>query len=298
MSLAQPTSLSELADHLEDTIHRTGWGAPPVLVAVTDDDQPSVAMPVPPTSDDLVADLLGFVAPPDWQAVGLVVEGTARSFEPGAVSGYRHRSTDSPRRCRVVHLVDRSGGEAAVVRVEGDEPRPVGDRESPGEGRMVDACRRMLGLATPPPPPNTHELWASMWLDTLVADAADPGRSGPVDSWEAAALRHPAAEVVLEHGGDLRADVVRHLEVLGRAIDRAKPWAHLRAECAAGRWSVPGLSPEAAEWMDDGMFARWTTAEFPPLDDLLGALADLVPAGILRRVRAALTTWEILDHTS
>ena len=279
MPLPPDASIAELADHLEQAVHDGGWGGPPVLLAVTDDDAP-IAMPAPSNSGDLVTDLLGLRAPPDWQAVGVVVEGRAHPYDPDAAERYRFVRSDTPRRCRVAHVVDRSGGSAGVMRMEGSEPRSLGSGETSSGGRMVDACRRILGLPTAPPPEATHELWASMWLDRLVADAADPTRSGPVVSWEAAAVRHPAAEVVLEADPSLRRDVVRHLETLGRAMDGAKGWTHLRQECAAGRWAVPGLTPEAAGWMDDGMFARWTTSEFPPVGDLLGALRDLVPAGI------------------
>jgi len=290
-------SLVELAASLEDAVHRGGWGGPPVLVAVIAGEEAPVAMPVPPASGDLVADLLGFVAPPDWEAVGVVVEGAARSYRAGEVAGYRHCSSERPDRCRVVHLVDRTGESVALLRREGEEPSPLAPDDS-GGGRMVDTCRRMLGLPTAPPPDSTHELWAAMWLDRIVADAADPARSGPVASWEDAVVRHPAAEAVLQADELLRPQVVRHLDALGRAMDAARPWTHLREECAAGRWAVPGVTPEVAAWMDDGMFARWATSEFPLLPELLEALADLVPSGVLRRIRAVLTAWGTVSHAA
>ena len=58
-------------------------------------------------------------------------------------------------------------------------------------------------------------------------------------------MRHPAAEVVLEADDSLRTDVIRHLDVLGRAMSTAKPWSYLREACAAGRWEVPEISREA-----------------------------------------------------
>lgn len=41
-------------------------------------------------------------------------------------------------------------------------------------------------------------------------------------------------------------------------------WARLRGQVIRGGWPELGLTPEEVEWLDDGAFARWVTAQgFP-----------------------------------
>jgi len=50
--------------------------------------------------------------------------------------------------------------------------------------------------------------------------------------------------------------------------------------------TLPDLPPQAiADWMDDGMYARWLLSSFPALDDLLDACDNLLPEALAERVR-------------
>lgn len=128
--------------------------------------------------------LFGFVAPPEWWALGALCSG--RAFGP-----------DQPdRRARVAILVDRDGNLAGGAIVDGG---PTLDG-APGEGLVVDSLRRALGVPTAPPPTSLDEL------------GGIPG----VESWE-----------------------------------------HLRRMVASGQERFATTPRWLAEWMDDGMFARW-----------------------------------------
>ena len=132
------------------------------------------------------------------------------------------------------------------------------------DGRVVDACRRVLGLPTPPAP-GSPQVWATVvWVDavlaaTLAADLGEP------PGWHALAALDP-----LDHAGD-RAGLT---------------WSLVRASCAAGLVVVPGVDAELAAWMDDGMFAREATAALPPLFDMLHDLRDLLAPHVLDHVLA------------
>jgi hypothetical protein len=46
--------------------------------------------------------------------------------------------------------------------------------------------------------------------------------------------------------------------------------------------------------MDDGMFARWVTADFPLLDDYLAELDTLLSEHVMAGVRGVLAQWGLL----
>ncbi len=77
---------------------------------------------------------------------------------------------------------------------------------------------------------------------------------------------------------------------------QARDWPHLRRAAAAGAWAVEDLDPEGAAWMDDGMFARWVTADFPLLDDYLAELDALLTDHVMAGVRGVLAQWELLEE--
>ena len=67
----------------------------PCAVGLVDPDGSGSALAVRPlTGRHPVDDLLGFVAPPHWRAVGLVVRGTARPLPDSAAVA--HRDTGAP----------------------------------------------------------------------------------------------------------------------------------------------------------------------------------------------------------
>jgi hypothetical protein len=279
-----PRDLPAVARQLDAIAEEAGWGGPPLLLGLTDDgpdEAPAALPPYGPEPDDLVASLIGFVAPPGWRALAVIVHGRSWALDD--------RSAE-PRPIRLVHVVDRLGATASVLRVQGDErASPVPVLEG-GHGRLVDACHRAMGLATPPPPADSTELWAAMWLDRLLADAA---RGEPATDVRTAARTHPAVELFAAHEPALADAAVARLARLGHLMGRAKPWPDLRQRAIAGEWVVEGLAPAGAEWMDDGMFARWLLGTFPAVEDLAAELDLLLPERVAKMVRATLAEWEI-----
>lgn len=202
---------------------------------------------------DVVCALGGFVAPTDWQAFGVVAPGRSVPVDAdGAPAG----GPDT--RVVVCALVGHNGEVASHVRA--GDGRVLAGGET--DGRVVDACRRVLGLPTPPAP-GSPQVWATVvWVDavlaaTLAADLGEP------PGWHALAALDP-----LDHAGD-RAGLT---------------WSLVRASCAAGLVVVPGVDAELAAWMDDGMFAREATAALPPLFDMLHDLRDLLAPHVLDHV--------------
>lgn len=278
----RPTrDLDALARQLDAVAEEGGWGSPPLLVGLTAEgahDASPPPLPDPRSPDDLVGSLVGFVAPPDWEALAVVVHGRAWLLDD--------RSAD-PRPVRLTHVVDRDGRVASVLRYPGDEP----DADAPGEGRLVDVCRRALGLATAPPPDDSTELWALLWLDGLITRI---GRGERIRGLVAAAHAHPAIELVAEHEPHLLDEAVARLVRLGTLMGSHRPWPKLREAAAAGEWAVEGLTADAAAWMDDGLFARWVLTDFPPLDDYLAELADLLPEPVIDGIRDVLEQWDLV----
>jgi hypothetical protein len=282
----RPTpDLEGIALRLDAMAEEAGWGTPPLLIGLTDQgvDDVNPPAPVPGSSGtdpaDLVASLVGFDAPATWEAMAVVVRGRSWALDD--------RSSDA-RPIRLTHVVDRHGAAASVLRHAGEEP-VVGGAD--GQGRLVDVCRRALGLATTPPPEESTGLWALLWLDGLLARAA---RGERLTDLVAAARAHPAIEMVVEREPDLVEEAAHRLVRLGRVFGQARDWPHLRRAAAAGEWALEGLDPEAAAWMDDGMFARWVTAGFPLLDDYLAELDVLLSDPVVAGVRDVLARWELL----
>ncbi len=285
-SRPRPTrDLEALARRLDAIAEEAGWGAPPLLIGLTGEEVDDVNPPAPvPGSSgtdpaDLVASLVGFDAPATWDAMAVVVHGRSWALD----------DTDTdPRPIRLTHVVDRHGGSASVMRHAGEEPT-VGGPE--GQGRLVDVCLRALGLATAPPPEESTGLWALLWLDGLLARAA---RGEALAGLVAVARAHPAVEMVAEREPELVDEAAHRLVRLGRLFGQARDWPHLRRAAAAGEWPVEDLDPEGAAWMDDGMFARWVTADFPLLDDYLAELDTLLSEHVMAGVRGVLAQWELL----
>jgi hypothetical protein len=278
--------LGAVARQLDAIAEEAGWDGPPMLIGLTDEgvDDMNPPAPVPGSSGtdpaDLVASLVGFDAPAEWEAMAVVVQGRSWALDD--------RSAD-PRPVRLTHVVDRHGGLASVIRHAGEEPMV---RTETGEGRLIDVCRRCLGLTTAPPPSDSTALWALLWLDHLLARAA---RGERLRGLVAAARAHPGVEMVAEHEPKLVDMAAERLVRIGRMMGEARNWAHLRRAASAGEWPVENLAPDGAAWMDDGMFARWVLAEFPLLDEYLEELDRLLPASTVIAVRAVLAEWDLLD---
>lgn len=167
--------------------------------------------------------LLGFVVPEDWHVFGVIAPGWG-TYYAGPRRGER-------RRCRAIHLVQRSGEEASVLRFAGEDAHVMNEQDSPG--RVADCIRRAFGLPTPPPNDASLTAW---WADQVLRRIA--------------ARRHPSRNGVL----------VEEAEVAALVEPRPVTWDDARwAVIAAGGHAV--MDATVATWMDAGMFAREMLAE-------------------------------------
>jgi hypothetical protein len=202
---------------------------------------------------DAVCALGGFVAPAAWQAFGIVAPGRSVPLDADG------EPLDDPGTQVVAGtFVGRSGEVASQVRTATGAVLADG----PADGRVLDVCRRVLGLPTAAAA-GSPQVWATVvWVDavlaaSLLADLGEPPR------WPALAALDP----------------------LGEAVDLgALRWPLVRASCAAGLVAVPGMSAELAAWMDDGMFAREAVSALPPLFEMLSDLRELLPPHEFERV--------------
>lgn len=215
-------------------------------------------------SDPLLS-LVGLVAPADAAAVGIATGGWAIPPDrlDGAVDVDRGRLARRPSshpdavRVRTLVLVERSGLGLSRLRIAGGPPR---DAELP-EGFATDVLRRTLRLATPRPAVPVDELLDCTWLAAIVRCSRALGR------------RLTWAEAV-----DLRVD------------DGVSSWDAARLVVAMGVWPELGLSPDAAAWMDDGIFARWCLGRFPPVHELVLEARRHLRASAWRQLRFVVTS--------
>ena len=206
--------------------------------------------------------LVGFVAPPEWAAIGVSNAGWAHPLD---ATGRPRRRPDAPS-VQVTVLFSRSGVAAGVLR----KGAVVSELPDPPEGVVADACRRALVLPTAPPPATTAELWALTWLDRIVEVAARAGGPAQLAAWPAVAALHPAAGPP-PHPPDPSA-----LAAAAVALAEAWPWSRLRSEPSVVEVPGAGQPADLAAWMDDGMWARWLLAGLPGWTDALAAVHALL----------------------
>lgn len=209
--------------------------------------------PLPADARSGSAGLFGMVAPTGWTAVGVALVGRARELDTREVVGAG---------ANAAVVVSRDGRRASRMHLEGVEGRQQRDRRagdglslgSGGQGLVVDALHRMLGLPSPGRPPSGPMLATAIWthlvLELLLVE-------GTVD-WDAALALHP--------GDPGPGPVGPSDEMLVEATVRSADgfcWSHVHARAAAGATAVHGLTTREAGWMDTTMFARWVTGALP-----------------------------------
>ncbi|MCU4184558.1 hypothetical protein K6U06_09315 [Acidiferrimicrobium sp. IK] len=235
--------------------------------------------------------MLGWRAPAEVWAIGMVAGGTARVLDDEADRGAR---------CQVACVVDRRGAAAGRVRflAPGEPPGArssagpdagVGSRpgsgpstsvaavqalgevryEAPQEGRVLDILRRCLGLETAPAEDHLPAVLALVWLAAVSREAR---RRGACLEWSDAVAFHPVVSL-----RDRGAGPSTDRSVAGRLQQRRRPgdpwaaliasahqgwdWGELRRRCVERRVGIGDVTAELAEWMDDGMFSRWIAEE-------------------------------------
>lgn len=239
-----------------------------VAVGVADLHGPTLAVHLAPL--DSVEQLLGFTAPAQWDAAGVVSGGQAWSLGDEAHLPGQWRGDVA-----VAHLVDRSGASVTCI-------RGLGPQLETGHtvGRVPELCARSLGLATPPPSSPPLALLQVLWLDRICAELLERELGAPPPRWEELVWWHPAAGQTPQDPPTPQelATVVRHHAA-------TTTWSALRQLCARGELAVPGLAAPDAGWMDDGMFCRWSLGLLPPAHELLADLGVLLPSELAEAVR-------------
>jgi hypothetical protein len=225
-----------------------------------------------PAAPDVYDSLVGVTAHRSWDSLLVAVEGTAvrtSAVAPGS-------GEDIP--VGLLLGICRDGHTVSRVDCPTDCSLSV-VQDTPVEGLLLDCARRVFGIATPPPKCTTASLHAALWTDLLLcASLALPPSSV---SWATAAALHPASADVVN-------DDPLALAMAAGRLSAATTWASLRAVAAAGDRPDLPISPEAAGWMDDGLFARWTVAQLPHPDDALHELTEAVDSTVLARVRSVI----------
>ena len=187
--------------------------------------------------------LLGFVAPEDWEVLGVIAPGWGTQY-----------AKDPPlrRRLRVIHVASRAGEEASVLRWTGDAAAAAAPITERPVGRVADCLRRALDLPTPDEPDQTLKtLWVHRVMQAL------------------AARRHPSFA-----GREVEA---REIDGI---VATAEPtsWADERWSVVQSEGSVL-MEGAVAAWMDDGMFARYILADLPDQELVFDAAkASCTPA--------------------
>jgi hypothetical protein len=171
--------------------------------------------------------LLGFVAPDDWEILGVIAPGWGTRYE---------QSPPSRQRIRVIHVASRSGDEASLLRFAGEPTAtaaPIGELPA---GRVADCLRRALNLPTPEEPAETlATLWVHRVLQGLAARSHPSFGRRKVDAHEVEAIVSSAAPSSWED----------------------ERWAVVQSE---GSFLMDGA---IAAWMDAGMYARYVLADMP-----------------------------------
>jgi hypothetical protein len=253
-----------------DLVHDTTDGlAGPTLVGVTYHPTDIGIGTWPLTDDrDPLSHLVGWVAPPEWDALGVSAPGGSWPGEPSTMTGEVVRWTVLLERSReAVMLAEMPRG--------GPMPQPA------FVGPIADVLCRSLGRPAPPPHTTTAAWIELQWLDALAAATLD--RPGAL-SWGRAAALHP-----LHEGAPVDPET---LALATLALEHHDDWATRRARSDltidVTRHPSGGRAVSAAEWFDDGSFARWVQRDLPPVADLLDAVLSTAPEHVAARIAAAL----------
>ncbi|HWE57488.1 MAG TPA: hypothetical protein VG435_18420 [Acidimicrobiales bacterium] len=221
--------------------------------------------------------LFGCRVPARFGAVAVVATGRLRAIddahEPPAElrSGFAGGLT-------LACVVDRAGSVGSHIRLP--DGGLIGTH--PQAGMMMDTLRRSLGLPTAPPPESVVRVHLLHWMEAII-DAPAGHRLG----WEAVLAAYPW----ISHFSFADAD---EAELMIQAMIWVHGWSSLRTRVAAGVDECEDLSPADADWMDDGMFARWILDFTPPIDPLVARAVRVATPAAGHRLRAFVR--ELIDE--
>jgi hypothetical protein len=244
--------LESLVDHLL----RRSFDQPMFL---TFDDTCLVAQ-VPLNADDPVPSLFCRTVDTHISAVGI--------YAPATSSGSGGTSIGSADQT-VVHIVHRSGT-ALTALSQLESVRTFGPTTEPQHGRVPDACRRILGLATAPPTDSMTDFVIAAWLEVISRVALE----NPGIAWSDIVALHPACNSICEPA--IPTAIAQATQALGHSLD----WERFRRVITAvGGFPFGDSGKKTAAWMDTGMFSRWAMDSLPSRSDAFDLLdAALGPA--------------------
>jgi hypothetical protein len=224
--------------------------------------------------------LMGWVAPDDCVAVGVIATGRLRAVDD--ISGYTATGGHGPAvgdgRIEMACLVGRDGTIGWTVRSPGVATPPG----PPTAGRMLDSLRRCFALPTEPPPVDPAHLMATAWLVSILEKNTGSDRNRL--TWSEVSRLHPLARVL---AGDLPPDCPDLVPGLCRLAASAWTWEDYRVIAGQDECLADLCEPELAAWMDEGMFARWILSALPAPEELLVAVRPcLVPSAARRLAHA------------
>jgi hypothetical protein len=206
---------------------------------------------------DPVGSMFGRSVTTDVVAVGL--------FAPAIVTS---RSDDGPVRNdhTVIHVCHRNGSALTVLDTT-TSSRRFGPTTEPQTGRVPDACRRMLGLATAPPTETMTTFVLAAWLEVVARHCLEH----PTASWSDIVALHPARSRLDDP--TTPAGVADATRALGTALD----WERFRRVIATvGGFPFGPDAATLARWMDTGIFSRWAIDSLPSPTDLLDILESVL----------------------
>ncbi len=231
--------------------------------------------------DDL-AQLFGWVAPPECDAIGVVAGGWGRPQPFDLDLGRLPADSGELQRVRVIVVVDRHGRVGARTTLGDGRTVDGGCRG----GRLFDALHRVLGLPTDPPPVSSAAIIGDLWLAAVVADGEPHSqRLG----WSEVTALHPATQALMDHGHSLSDAEV---DAVIRVAPRAWTWDRLQADTVSGGGLSDLVAPDIASWMDIGMFARWTLELIGDARTLWGRAASVLDREVVVRLADALDAAE------
>jgi hypothetical protein len=244
--------LESLVDHLL----RRSFDQPMFLTF----DETCLVAQVPLNADDPVPSLFCRSVDTRISAVGI--------YAPATLSGSIDTSIVSADQT-VVHIVHRSGN-ALTALSQLESVRTFGPTTEPQHGRVPDACRRILGLATAPPTDSMTDFVIAAWLEVISRVALQH----PGITWSDIVALHPACNSIDEAATPTA--IAQATQALGHSLD----WERFRRVITAvGGFPFGDSGKKTAAWMDTGMFSRWAMDSLPSRSDAFDLLdAALGPA--------------------
>lgn len=266
--------LRALASRLICADHR-GPDQPELLILRRSGDGVGVDIETSPLlGPDPVTELIGLRADPSWIGVGVRAPASTRRIDT---------RTDTP--CTLVHLLEPSGVSITQLRMIGAETIELGPDPILREGRIPDACRRMFDLATAAPPADMSRFVLDAWLALVLRTALlSPGLT-----WsDIVGLSFVHRLGAVADGGSTPSPAAMALALLDSSI--TLDWHRYRSACVMlGGCPVSELTASQIDWMDTGMFARWTHGSLPCTSELLDLLEPTLEPAAFDRLWATIS---------